>query len=220
MHSSPTRARLWREARDGEVLVGLGAIVAAVEELLTRSPTLCLANLAVLEASGYPMARRGHLFSTTPESDDPLLDTVQTRLSTGTLFPVDRKSGAGHGSGKPCAVCDLPINPRDIEYEVAGGPSGSVCVHLPCYLVWRQESKALHLSEGTRHPRRTTDELLAQLRGSKTDLSRFVKAMRRNQRPHMVVSTNAVRAWQEREPQTWAMVCDWLAEQGKSVVQV
>ena len=141
MHSSPTRARLWREARDGEVLVGLGAIVAAVEELLTRSPTLCLANLAVLEASRYPMARRGHLFSTTPASDDPLLDTVRTRLSSGTLFPVDRKSCTGWGSGKPCAVCDLPINPRDIEYEVAGGPSGSVCVHLPCYLVWRQESK-------------------------------------------------------------------------------
>jgi hypothetical protein len=36
----------------------------------------------------------------------------------------------------------------------------------------------------------------------------------------MVVSTNAVRAWQEREPQTWAMVCDWLAAQGKRVVQV
>jgi hypothetical protein len=219
VHSSRTRARLWREARDGEGLVGLGAIVAAVEELLTRSPTLCLANLAVLEASRYPMARRGHLFSTMPESDDPLLDTVRTRLRSGTLLPVDRKSRTGWGSGKPCAVCDLPINRTDIEYEVAGGPSGSVGVHLPCYLVWRQESKTLRWSEGERH-RRTTDELLAQLRGSKTDLSRFVKAMRRDQRPHLVVSTNAVRAWQEREPQTWAMVCDWLAEQGKSVVQV
>jgi hypothetical protein len=200
--------------------VGLGAIVAAVEELLTRSPTLCLANLAVLEASRYLMARRGRLFSTTPESDDPLLDTVRTRLSSGTLFPVDRKSRAGHGSGKSCAVCDLPIIHAEIEYEVAGGASGSVCVHLPCYLVWRQEAKALRLSEGERHPRRTADELLARLRGSKTDLSRFVEAMRWNQQPHIVVSTNAVRAWQEREPQTWAMVCDWLAEQGKSVVQV
>ena len=115
---------------------------------------------------------------------------------------------------------DLPINHAEIEYEVAGGASGSVCVHLPCYLVWRQEAKALRLSEGERHPRRTADELLARLRGSKTDLSRFVEAMRWNQQPHIVVSTNAVRAWQEREPQTWAMVCDWLAEQGKSVVQV
>jgi hypothetical protein len=136
--------------------VGFSATAAAVEKLLTRSPTLCLASLVVLEASRYPMARRGR---TTPASDDPLLDTVRTRLSSGTLFPVDRKAGTGRGSGKPCAVCDLPINPRDIEYEVAGGLRGSVCVHLPCYLVWRQESKALHLSEGTRHPRRTTDEL-------------------------------------------------------------
>ena len=200
--------------------MGFSAIAAAVEALLTRSPTLCLANLAVLEASRYPMARRDHLFSPTPESEDPLLDTVRTRLSSGTLFPVDRKSGAGRGSGKPCAVCDLPITPRDIEYEIAGGPRGSVCVHLPCYLVWRQESKTLRWSEGTRHPRRTTDELLARLRGSHTDLGRFVEAMRRNQQPHLVVSTNAVRAWQAREPQTWAMVCDWLAAQGKRVVQV
>jgi hypothetical protein len=132
--------------------MGLGAIAAAVEALLTRSPTLCLASLAVLEAARSPMARGGPLFSTTLASDDPLLDTVQTRLSPGTLFPVDRKSCAGRGSGKPCVVCDLPITPRDIEYEVAGGPRGSVCVHLPCYLVWRQESKALHLSEGTRRP--------------------------------------------------------------------
>jgi hypothetical protein len=200
--------------------VGFSAIAAAVEALLNRSPTLCLASLAVLEASRYPMARCGHPFGTTPASDDPLLDTVRTRLSSGTLFPVDRKSCTGRGSGKPCAVCDLPINHRDIEYEVAGGPRGSVCVHLPCYLVWRQESKALHMSEGTRHPRRTTDELLVQLRESKTDLARFVEAIRRNQRPHLVVPTNAVRAWQEREPRTWAMVCDWLAEHGNSVVQV
>jgi hypothetical protein len=64
------------------------------------------------------MACRGHLFSTTPGSDDPLLDTVRTRLGSGTLFPVERKSGTGRGSGKPCAVCDLPINHVELEYEV------------------------------------------------------------------------------------------------------
>ncbi len=66
----------------------------------------------------------------------------------------------------------------------------------------------------------TADELLAELRGSKTDLGRFVEAMLRAQLPHVVVPANAVRAWQEREPQTWAMVRDWLAEQGKSVLLV
>jgi hypothetical protein len=93
--------------------------------------------------------------------------SVRTRLGTGVLFQVDHTSCAGHGRGTKCAVCDLPINHPELEYQV-GGPSDSVCVHLPCYLVWRQESKALRVSEGTRHPRRSTDELLAQLRGSQT----------------------------------------------------
>ena len=63
----------------------------------------------------------------------------------------------------------------------------------------------------------TTAELLAQSRRSKTDLGRFVEVMLLDNQPHLVVPANAVRAWQEREPQTWAMVRDWLAEQGKSV---
>ena len=66
----------------------------------------------------------------------------------------------------------------------------------------------------------TADEVLAQLQASRTDLRRFVEAMLRDQLPYLVVPATAARAWQEREPQTWAMVCDWLAEQGKSVVQV
>lgn len=128
--------------------MGFSAIVAAVEELLSRSATLCLASQAVLEASRHPMAMsRRRLFSITRSSDDPLLDSVQSRLTSGALFPVDRKSWTGRGSGKSCAVCDLTINNPEIEYEVAG-PNGSVFAHLRCYLVWRQESEALRLSEG------------------------------------------------------------------------
>jgi len=41
--------------------------------------------------------------------------------------------------------------------------------------------------------------------------------MLRDQLPHLGVSANAVRARQERESQAWAMVCDWLAAQGKNV---
>ena len=50
-------------------------IVAAVEQLSIRSPSLCLANLAVLTTSRSPMATScSHLG---PESsDDPLLDAV------------------------------------------------------------------------------------------------------------------------------------------------
>jgi hypothetical protein len=66
----------------------------------------------------------------------------------------------------------------------------------------------------------TTEELLAHLRASRTDLGRFVEAMVRDQLPQLIVPANAVGAWQEREPQTWAMVRDWLAEQGKSVLLI
>jgi hypothetical protein len=68
--------------------------------------------------------------------------------------------------------------------------------------------------------RMRSNEVLAQLRGSKTDLRRFVEAMLRDQLPHLAVPANAVRAWQEYAPQTWAMGCDWLTEKGKSVVLV
>jgi len=44
--------------------------------------------------------------------------------------------------------------------------------------------------------------------------------MLRDKFPRLVVPAKAVRAWQEREPQTWAKVCDWLAAEGKGVVEV
>ena len=45
----------------------------------------------------------------------------------------------------------------------------------------------------------TTEELLAELRGSQTDLGRFIEAMLRDQLPHLVVPAKAVRAWRERD---------------------
>ena len=66
----------------------------------------------------------------------------------------------------------------------------------------------------------TADEILLTLKESKTDLCRFVEIMQRDQLPNLVVPATAVRAWQERDPQAWAMVCDWVAAQGKSIVQI
>src|SRR5262245_40811414 len=73
---------------------------------------------------------------------------------------------------------------------------------------------------GARGARMTSDEVLSRLQGSKTDLGRFVTAMLRNQQPHLIVPASAVRAWQRREPRSWEMVCDWLAEQGKTIVLI
>ncbi len=65
----------------------------------------------------------------------------------------------------------------------------------------------------------TAEELLAELRGTRTDLRRLVEAALRDQLPYIVVPARAVQAWQHREPETWAKVSAWLAAQGKTVVQ-
>jgi hypothetical protein len=133
------------------VLVGFSAIVAVVERWLTLSPTLGRAHTALRVASSAPIYRHQNPeVSMAGSSDDPLLDTVRTRLTSGALFLMDRKGRAGRGSGKHCAVCDVPVTTHEIEYEVARGSYAAVFAHLRCYLVWRQESEALHLSLGRR----------------------------------------------------------------------
>ncbi|HET7875748.1 MAG TPA: hypothetical protein VFN71_09495 [Methylomirabilota bacterium] len=62
--------------------------------------------------------------------------------------------------------------------------------------------------------------LLAALRGSRSDLARLVESVSRDDRRLVIVSTRAVKAWEEREPQAWATVKDWLAARGVAVVEV
>jgi hypothetical protein len=56
----------------------------------------------------------------------------------------------------------------------------------------------------------TTEELVTELRASRTDLARFVQAAHRDRLPFMVVGAQSVRAWEQREPSTWARVRKWL----------
>jgi hypothetical protein len=44
--------------------------------------------------------------------------------------------------------------------------------------------------------------------------------VRRNSTPYVVVSTEAVRAWQRREPLAWEKVTGWLAANHVAVVAV
>jgi hypothetical protein len=64
------------------------------------------------------------------------------------------------------------------------------------------------------------DELMNDLRTSKTDLARFVEAVLRNRPPYVVVSSQAVTSWERREPQHWAKVSGWLADSNVSLVKV
>ncbi len=66
----------------------------------------------------------------------------------------------------------------------------------------------------------TTEEILIHVQSSRTDLARLIEAASGDEWPYVVVSSRAVQAWQEREPQTWATVQTWFASQGKQVVIV
>jgi len=66
----------------------------------------------------------------------------------------------------------------------------------------------------------TPDELMNDLRSSQTDLIRLIEAVVRDRLPYVVVPIQAVRSWQRREPQHWARVSGWLADQNVAVVQV
>ena len=64
------------------------------------------------------------------------------------------------------------------------------------------------------------DELMNDLRSSQTDLIRLIEAVVRDRLPYVVVPVQAVRSWQRREPQHWARVSGWLADQNGADVQV
>ena len=65
-----------------------------------------------------------------------------------------------------------------------------------------------------------TDELELDLASSHTDLARYLQAARRTDLPYLVVAAQAVRAWEQREPDVWARFSEWLAAHGKEIVEI
>ena len=66
----------------------------------------------------------------------------------------------------------------------------------------------------------TAEELLAEVKDSRTDLTRIIEAAERPEWPCVVVSSHAVEAWERRAPGAWPRVRLWLDSQGKPVVIV
>jgi hypothetical protein len=65
-----------------------------------------------------------------------------------------------------------------------------------------------------------TEELLSDLQASSTDLWRLVTAVLRDRSPYVVVPRQAVTAWEQREPEHWAKVSEWLAAHNVDLVAV
>ncbi|HUM14766.1 MAG TPA: hypothetical protein VL086_03670 [Candidatus Nitrosotalea sp.] len=65
----------------------------------------------------------------------------------------------------------------------------------------------------------TAADLLADL-DSSSGLARLVKRVSLDRLPWVVVPSAGLREWQGRDPQAWAKVSAWLAEQGVAIVRI
>ncbi len=66
----------------------------------------------------------------------------------------------------------------------------------------------------------SAEDLLLELRSSRTDLARLIEAVSRDQFTKLVVPQQSVDAWERREPETWRKVSAWLAERGVPVHRI
>jgi CheY-like chemotaxis protein len=76
------------------------------------------------------------------------------------------------------------------------------------------------VSNGFHEAAMNTDELLTELRMSRTDLARYVESVIRDSRPYLMIPSQTLRAWEQREPKTWAKVAGWLAAHDVAVLTV
>ena len=64
-------------------------------------------------------------------------------VATG-LLPrfVPTKIGAGHGTGAKCSLCNNPIEPAEIEYEVNQRGGLKFRFHIRCHAIWQLAATA------------------------------------------------------------------------------
>jgi len=74
--------------------------------------------------------------------DEALKRQIRVRLSKHELFAATGISSIRRGTGRPCIVCEHPINSPTLEREVEG-PGAFGLAHPDCYALWREESAAL-----------------------------------------------------------------------------
>jgi hypothetical protein len=78
---------------------------------------------------------------------------ARVRLDAGEL-PLNTPQlllGA-NGSGARCALCDVPITSREIEYDIELAGSSCFRFHIRCHDAWRDVRDELQLTSISRSP--------------------------------------------------------------------
>lgn len=74
-------------------------------------------------------------------NDQEIRLLARARIDAGQLPPCEPVTLLGtKGNGSKCALCDVPITDREVEYEVElPGRRGSTWrFHIACHDVWRE----------------------------------------------------------------------------------
>src|SRR5882672_8613790 len=82
--------------------------------------------------------------------DEKTLRTLAHDAIRAGRLPARRpeRTWGGKGGGAPCAVCDLPVGPADVEFELefaeepGFGPAFSCRVHARCFAAWEFERQS------------------------------------------------------------------------------
>ena len=81
--------------------------------------------------------------------EDTLHEKARTVIQKGKL-PSRRpdRTWGGPGVGAPCAVCDLPVRPTEMEFEIQFARDGDnpgldkYHVHIRCFAAWEFERQS------------------------------------------------------------------------------
>jgi hypothetical protein len=74
--------------------------------------------------------------------DGELRKGLRARLAKRELFVTTGISTVRLGTGRPCNVCEQPIDAATMERQVEG-PGVFALAHPDCYILWREESALL-----------------------------------------------------------------------------
>ncbi len=86
-----------------------------------------------------------HAVNTVPLTgrEKALFARAREYIATGVLpRAVPPSIGAGHGTGATCSLCNNPIKPAEIEYELRGHGRVTFRFHIRCHAIWQLAATA------------------------------------------------------------------------------
>jgi hypothetical protein len=117
---------------------------SAGQTMLERTRSCVEENRNLLKATRHWIARSRRVlnpfFRLAGGAAPPRRETVRALLAGGKLPPASGKVLVGYGTGTRCVVCHAPVPSTEVEYGLDTRTNGTVVCHVPCFLVWREES--------------------------------------------------------------------------------